>query len=275
MRKKRNRYRTDKTRPLKTLVSWIKTGLGLSMVGCAALALSAALGHTYHALLEAPWLRVEEIEISGLKHLERDEVLNTLGVARNASMLTFKVSELAARLETLPWLSSAIVHLDLSGRIVVEVTERRPLVIVYADDFFLVDTEGKLFLRTTIERYPGLPLLTGFSGSNLKEGDSLPFEPFEALQGFLSALGKAQNWLPLHQISECRWIKDEGFIIYTTHRAIPIEIGWEDFDVKLQRLQRVFGVLAERQWLELVTRIDLDYSDRVYIGGHFPTPKGI
>lgn len=275
MRKKKNRYHADKIKPLKALLSWIKTALSMGMTVCLLLGLSAALGHSYHALLDAPWLRVDEIEVSGIKHMERNDILNALGVAHNASVLNLKMSELAKRLEKLPWLRSSIVRLDLPGRIVVEVTEREPLAVVYSDDFYLVDAEGKIFTRTTIGQNRGYLLVTGFSGSHLKEGDIFPQEPFEVLERLLASLKSAQNWLPLHQISECRWIKDEGFVLYTSQRAIPIELGWDDFDVKLHRLQRVFGVLAERQWLDLVTRIDLDYSDRAYVGGRFPTPKGI
>ncbi|MGV8073924.1 MAG: cell division protein FtsQ/DivIB [Syntrophobacteraceae bacterium] len=275
MRKKKNRYRTDKKKPLRVLAHWIMFGGTLGIVVCVVLALSAALAHSYHALLKAPWLRVEEIQITGIKHMQRSDILNALEVPRNTGVLNLKLSDLAKRLETLPWLRTSVIRLDLPGRIVVEATEREPLAVVCADDFLLLDSEGKLFTRTTIEQNRGFLLVTGFSGSGLKEGDLFPSEPFEVLKRLLGSLRNAQNWLPLQQISECRWIKDEGFVLYTAQRAIPIELGLDDFDVKLQRLQRVFGVLAERQWLDLVTRIDLDYSNHVYVGGNFPTPKGI
>ncbi len=275
MRRKKNRYRTEKKKPLRVLARWIPTGLKACTVAVLLLALSAALGNAYHALIEAPWLRVNDIEITGAKRIERKDVLNALGVPRNASVLNLKMSELAKRLEEYPWVRSAVIRLDLPGRLVVEITEREPLAIVYADDFFLMDTEGKLFAKTVIEEKTGLLLLTGFSDSHLKENDRLPPEALEAFHHLSTALKNAQKWLPAHQISECRWIEDEGFVLYTTQKAIPIELGLDNYEAKLQRLQRVFGLLAERQWLELTTKIDLDYVDRVYIGGRFPTPKGI
>jgi len=275
MRRKKNRYRSDRTRGLKIVAKWIKSAFGLVVVLALVVLLSAALAYSYHALLDASWLQVNEVEITGLKHLERKEILNFLGVPRSTNILTIKVSQLAKNLESLPWLQSAVVRLDPPGRMVVEVTEREPLAIVYTDTFFLLDKEGKLFLETTLEQSPGLPLLTGFGGLGLHEGDSLPFEPLEAVRSLFEALEKVKGWLPLHLISECRWRGDEGFVLFTAQRAVPVQLGLDDYDQKLNRLQRVFAMLMERQWLDLVTRIDLDYPNRAYVEGSFPTPKGI
>ena len=265
MGKKRNRYRTNKPNRRGIIRKSIKAVLGLIVVTSAMVLLSAALAHSYYALLEAEWLRVGELEISGLKHLEREQILNTLKVPRNVNVLTLKMSELAERVEALPWIKSAVVRLELPGRLVVEVIERDPIAIIEADDFLLLDKDGRLFLQASREDNPGLLLVTGFSGTNLKEGDFLPPQPMKALKRLLAALQRAQGWLPSQLITECHWRSDEGFVLLITQKAIPVELGLDDPDQTLERLQRIFAMLKERQWLDVVTRIDLNYPNRAYV----------
>ncbi len=274
-RKKQNRYRTDRKERGKALLYGLKALVGLVMSVSAVILLSAALAHSYYALIEAPWLRIEEIEITGLKRLDRKEILNVLGVPRGSSILNLKIADLSRKLETVPWLQSAVVRLDPPGRLAIEVIEREPIAIILADGLYLLDKEGRLFVQTSIEESPGLLLVTGFSEQGLHEKDFLPSGPMEALRELLTALEKSRSWLPIQLISECRWRNYEGFILYTAQKAVPIQLGSDEFEPKLGRLQRVLGTLVERQWIEMVTRIDLDYPNRAFVEGRFPTPRGI
>jgi cell division septal protein FtsQ len=269
MAKRRNRYRRDRSSRRGVLRAGIKTLFGLIAITSLVVLLSAALAHGYYALLDAPWLRVREIEIAGMKHLGREQVLNTLRVPRNANVLNLKMSELAERVETLPWVKSSVVRLDLPGRLVVELTEHEPLAIISADDFLLLDKDGKLFLRACREDHPKLLLVTGFAGMSLTEGCFLPPRAMKPLRQLLAALQRAQSWLPLELVTECRWSNDNGFVLMVTQKAFPVELGQDDPDQTLGRLERIFAMLKERQWLEMVTRIDMDFPNRAYIEGRF------
>lgn len=248
---------------------------GLLMVFPTLFAVSSVLAHAYHALLDGPWFRLEEVQISGLKNVDRKVVLNALGIPRHAGLLTVKVTERARALESIPWFRSTNVRVDYPDKIVVEVTEREPVAVVFADDFFLMDSEGKLFAETSVAAHSTLPLVTGFSGMGLKHGDQLPQEVMESVRQLIAALSGSQSWFPSNQISECRWHNEEGFILYTMLKAVPIELGWGDYEQKLARLQKVLSQLSQRRLLEMVTRIDLDYPNRAFITGEFPGPKGI
>ena len=66
--------------------------------------------------------------------------------------------------------------------------------------------------------------------------------------------------------------RDIPFILREITSAI--QLGWDDFKEKLSHLQRIFGVLEERQLWNSVVAIDLDYENRAYIEGLFPFSKG-
>jgi len=274
MRKKRNRYRPDLEKRRKILRYWIKATVGFFLSLVVIVLYSAALAHSYHALLDAPWFRVSEVAIIGLKHLKEDEILNALMIPPEASLLSLKSSQLAKRLESLPWIESSFVQLSLPNRVVVEVAEREPLAVIHSEDFFLIDTDGKLVSRASSEQKQGFLLVEGFSGLSLKEGDSLPQEALKGLKALLSALEQSKSWLPLNSILQCRWNAETGFALYTARNSICIQLGWDGFNRKLDHLQRVFGILEERALWNSVIGIDLDYEDRAFIEGLFPFSKG-
>ena len=274
MRKKRNRYRPDLEKRRKILRYWIKATVGFVLSLVVIVLYSAALAHSYHALVDAPWFRVSEVAIIGLKHLKEDEILNALIIPPEASLLSLKSSQLAKRLESLPWIESSIVQLSFPNRVVVEVAEREPLAVIHSEDFFLIDTDGKLVSRASSDQKQGFLLVEGFAGLSLKEGDALPQEALKGLKALLSALVQSESWLPLSSILQSRWNAETGFALYTKRNSICIQLGWDGFNRKLHHLQRVFGILEERAFWNSVIGIDLDYEDRAFIEGLFPFSKG-
>lgn len=275
MKKKPNRYKPARKNLKKTLLLWGRMTFALTVLVAGVVLLSAAFAHSYYALLDSPWFRLEEIDITGLRHLQRQEILNVLKVPRHANVLTLKMPELARRLESIAWLKSVVVRLELPRRIVVDALEREPLAVIYCGDFFLLDSGGKLFSRADIQKHLGLLLVTGFTSSDFRQDGVLASEPLSALKSFITALAENRHGLSVRDISECHWNGEEGFTIYTIRGSLPIQLGLQHFDRKLDRLQRILGLLAERRCLDAVTAIDLNYSNRAYVAGSFQTPNGI
>lgn len=276
MRRKANRYRVDRVKRRKKILSGTRTAIAAFMVLISLALFSAALSRAYHALLDAPWLRVQEIEISGLQHMSRVEVLNAMGVARGASVFGLKLVQLKKRLEMLPWIRSALVRLDTPERLVVELVERDPVAKIAAGDHcLLMDQEGSLFAPCKCEEHPNLLLISGAADSGLKVGSTLQREVGEAVAGLLAAVRDWEEGLHRGKISQCHWNPDTGFLINVGEQGIPVQLGADNLEEKLRRLHEILGLLAERQWVGNVTRIDLDYGQRAYVEGQFPSFKGI
>ncbi len=272
---KRNRYRPDRARQKVLVLAWIKGIIGIPLVMVTILLFSAVLAHAYRAILDLPWLGVEEIETVGLKRLQRDEVLHYAGLAQPTSILRVRTAVVARRLRTHPWVQAALVRIDPPRRVVLEVQEREPMAVVHKQGFFLMDRRGELFLEVPPAQYQQLPLFTGFVDSQVGVGTVLPADALQTLRGLLAALEQFKDWLPLTDLSEIRWQDGDGVTLYTTRGAIPIHLGGDHFVEKLKRLQSVQKIIAERQWWEMVQAIDLDYPRQAYIKGITTQPKGI
>ncbi|HBD07482.1 MAG TPA: hypothetical protein DCZ69_04415 [Syntrophobacteraceae bacterium] len=275
MRSKRNRYRPNRARQKALVLTWMRGVLGISAGAIAVLLFSAALAHSYRAILDLPWLSVEEIETVGLKRLQRDELLQQVGLAQPISILRVRTALVARRLQAHPWVHTALVRIEPPRRVVLEVEEREPMALVHNQGFFLMDNHGQLFLQVKPENYQQLPLFTGFADAHLKLGATLPEDTLMTLRNLLGALEQFKGWLPLADLSEIRWQDGDGVTLYTTRGAIPIHLGSDSFVEKLKRLQTVQKVISERQWWDMVKTIDLDYPRQAYIKGIPTQPKGI
>lgn len=269
---RRNRYRESKIRLLKGKIRQFRAIFGVLAVFCMVLLLSAGLTRLYQALLETRWLRVEEIETAGLKKIDRIDVLNTMGVTKGECILNLRMSPIADRLRKLPMVKTASVQLELPGKLIAEITEREPAALLKGSDLYMVDEEGILFASFVPEQTRTVPLITGLCAQNLKVGDSIPAQDMKRIRELLAAFKKSADWLPVDAVMECRWGAG-GFTLIVGERGVPVEIGREDFNQKLTRLKQVIATISDRQWAELVTRIDLDYPGKAYLEGNFPVPK--
>jgi cell division septal protein FtsQ len=197
-----------------------------------------------------------------------------MGIRKGECILNLRMGPVAERLRMLPIVKAASVRLDLPSRVVAEITEREPLAMVKGNDFYLIDADGILFARTVPEENRGIPLLTGICDPRLTVGDSVPARSLEQIKELVAALDKSKSWLPLNSVLECQW-SSTGFVLVLGERGVPVEIGQENFERKLGRLRQIIDTLNERQWTELVTRIDLDYPGKAYLDGQFPIPKPV
>jgi cell division septal protein FtsQ len=273
-KKKRNRYQESRIRLIKGKIRKFLAFFSILAVFSLVVILGAGLTRLYYALLDASWLKVEDIEIAGLKKLDRNEILDTIGVSKGECILNLRMGPVAERLRMLPPVKTASVRLELPSRIVAEITEREPIAIVKGDDFYMVDAEGLLFTRAVPEENRGLPVITGIADPGIEVGSSVPARKFEHIKELVAALDKSKSWLPSNSVIECRW-SSAGFELVLGERGVPVEIGRENLEQKLARLRQIIDTLKERQWTEVVTRIDLDYPGRAYLDGQFPIPKPV
>ncbi|HIJ76336.1 MAG TPA: FtsQ-type POTRA domain-containing protein [Deltaproteobacteria bacterium] len=272
-KKRRNRYQEGTLRRLK---GYLRTFHGFFIVFalfCFVVLLAAGLSRLYHEMISAPWFKLEEIEITGIKQLDRFDILNAMGLKRGQCTLNISTEQVAERLKKLPAVREASLRIDLSGRIVVEIVEREPAAIVKcADKNMQMDLDGILFSEATPGANGALPLITGFCGSNPNKGDPVAARTLEQIRELLSAIDSSKNWLSGTAINECRW-SENGFTLVLGERAVLVDIGKGAFEQKITKLRKVINTLNERDWTDLVTRIDLDYPGKAYLEGRFPVPQ--
>jgi hypothetical protein len=109
----------------------------LVLVALAAASLSVVV------VFESPVLDIDEVAVTGTRGLEPSAVTEAAGVELGSPILLTDFGEAEAAVESLALVESARVSRELPGRVVVDVTERRPTAVVSAgEERVVVDRTG-------------------------------------------------------------------------------------------------------------------------------------
>jgi cell division septal protein FtsQ len=276
MKRDENRYRRD--RPEKE-PSRKRRRAGMAVLCVSALAglilLSSALARGYYALQESSLLSLDEVQVHGLNRVEGPQVLEALGVPRGASLLSMPLRRMKDGVESLDWVAAANVRIDARGRLVVNVSERRPAARIRCQSgSCLVDGNGELFLETDSEEFGKLPVLEGaveFDGGARK---ALAPGARRLFPELLRALDGAPEPIDRDRALAYRWDGGtRGFevVMRVYDKEILVRLGTSDFDSRLDRLDRVLELLRSRNGSERAFAVDLDFSRRAFVR---PVPGG-
>ena len=272
-KKRRNRYQESPFRCLKGSFCVFRGFIVVFAGFCFVVLLGAGLARLYHEMLGAPRFKLEQIEITGLKNLDRSEILDTMGLEKGQCTLNIGIAQVTDRLKKLPAVRQAGVRFESRGHIAVEIVEREPAAIIRCGGKDMqMDMEGILFSEATPDAKRPLPLITGLCNPNINLGDPVPARSLGPIRELLSAIDSSKSWLAGTAISECQW-SENGFTLILGERAVPVDIGKDAFEQKIAKLRKVINTLNELDWTALVTRIDLDYPGKAYLEGQFPVPK--
>jgi cell division protein FtsQ len=274
-KKRKNKYQESMLRRVKGNFRTFH-GFFIVFTGfCFVVLLGAGLSRFYHKMIGAPWLKLEEIEITGINKLDRLDILNAMGLKRGQCTLSISTEQVAGRLRKLPAVRDASLRLALGGRMAVKIVEREPAAIVRcAGQNMQMDLDGIMFSEATADGNGALPLLTGLCGSSPMKGAPVAARSLEQIRELLSAIDSSKSWLSGTAINECRW-SESGITLILGERAVPVDIGKGAFEQKITKLRKVINTLNERDWTGLVTRIDLDYPGKAYLEGQFPVPQPV
>lgn len=150
---------------VRRAVTWSLLGLG----GAALLALAAwagipaAIGAALAEMAGRAGLRVEQVDITGLKRMDRETVYAVaLEDQPSRAILRVDLERVRQRLLAYGWVADAYVSRRLPDRLLVHVVEREPAAI-WQDNgqLTLIDSTGRLLAPVSREAMPDLPLVIG------------------------------------------------------------------------------------------------------------------
>lgn len=123
--------------------------------GLIALVVAAGLGY---GLLHTKLFALEQIEITGAEHLDRQGVLTAAGIKEREFLIRIDEASAARRIERQPWVADAVVERRWPHRVEIAVRERIPVAIAQVSEgkWALIGDDG-IVLETGDAPRPGLP----------------------------------------------------------------------------------------------------------------------
>ncbi len=112
-------------------------------------------------LIRSPFFEVAAVEVRGNELLSTEEILSVAGLSAGVNIFRVHLGEAGEKLGALPLVKEASVERRFPSTIIVNIEERRPLVLVDIENaFWEVDAEG-VVLRRQRAGIEGLPVVTG------------------------------------------------------------------------------------------------------------------
>jgi len=107
-------------------------------------------------------LRVDQVMVEGRKMIDRQTVLNAVGLKRGQPILGFDIAAARQRLEHIPWVESAVVERRLPDLVYVRLVERTPMALwQHEGRFSVIDAKGVVVVDGNVGSYANLPIVVG------------------------------------------------------------------------------------------------------------------
>jgi len=150
-----------------------KTRMAAWAAGVALGVWAVVLGAGHLAPIIEHGLEIREIQIEGVHHVAREEVLQRLALKNGTSLHRISLPFLAERLRAIAWIKEATLERLPLHTLRVTVVERQPAAVArVGSEFLLLDEEGVVLTRLGDQDQPPLPLITGATQKLLLQGES-------------------------------------------------------------------------------------------------------
>jgi cell division protein FtsQ len=187
-----------------------------------------------------PNIAVREVVIEPRGRVPAATLPAQAGVSAGMSVWDVDAAAVERRLRALPWVRSARVRRELPSRVVLRVREHRPAAILRVDAsdgrLFYVAPGGEIFAAVGGHAGRDLPYLSGLSEDDLGPSGLAR----DAIRAALEVVRVAdRHRAALGAVSEVHVDRDQGLTLLPVRPAIPIQLGWDDYDGKLARVAEV------------------------------------
>ena len=147
--------------------------VGQWIIGLAALAWGLTMVTREMGPVLQGWLEIREVEVEGIHHVTKPEVLERLVLKPGMGLHQVSTSFLAERMRTHAWIKEATVERRPPHLLHVTVLERTPAAIIRTGaDHWLSDENGNLLAKLDRQGDQTLPLLIGLDLQSLQRGEA-------------------------------------------------------------------------------------------------------
>ena len=210
----------------------------------------------YNYLLTSPYMKLAHVEIRGVDKDMKNELLQMCGLTVEQGLLSLKLEALKNRMEKHPWVRTATVERRFPDTLIVEVQKEEPVMLVLLDQFFYMNSQGRLFKPVSQDEEMDFPILTGLSKTDPGQKEKL-----DQTAHVLNVLKAQKDRWSLQNLSEIHLNKNGGISLYFNHIRAAIRISQHNLARNMEELKQVAKHLSKSGKINLVTQIDLNHVD--------------
>ncbi len=275
---KQNRYKPDQGASVvqiaeeKQARTKMRFAVFMAPVFMIFLSLGAILAHDL--VTQSPLFMVKKVVISGNQRVDKNEVLDLVGLKDTRNIFAVNVHIMKKQIESHPWISRACVERSLFSTLVVRLVEERPLAIVNIENMtrILINSQGKPFKEYDPEtdKVDSLPVISGVDLT--LSGNSYQFEGrlFNSIMNFLKYRPDGDN-----PVINLNGDEDTGLIVHARDiynaaggnpdAVIRIKLGFDRFAEKLLKAKEISTYIGKTYPDTTICAMDLFDIEKVFI----------
>jgi cell division protein FtsQ len=205
-------------------------------------------------VVTSPRFQLSNIEVSGTARVQPAEVREALEPLRGKHLLLVSLADVESRLSANHWIEGTNLRKKLPDSLVVEVRERRPVILLRREDgLFYVDRSGTVIDLYDPERETDLLLLSVAPGARLEVESAL------ALAADLELV--APDWAA--GLSEVELLGGGDFRLFTAAVPFPVLVSLGGVGRQVRKLKEVMPEIVRRY--DRVSAVDLRFSRQIVI----------
>jgi len=238
----------------RTLRICIASGSGFLLASGALL--------TAQMLLESGYFGTHKIRVEHQVRVSEGDILAASDIEIGDSLFDLELNMIGRKIEEHPWIAKAEVERSFPDQVVIRVVEREARAVIDLDYLYYVDKDGVVFKMLESGDQLNYPVITGIDRQYLLDN---PDQTQDSLNLALQLMDELEPRSPfnLDDVSEIHYDQQEGLILYTRIGGVPIRMGKQGFEAKLNRLEAIYNDLEPR--LLALKYIDLNVTDRVIV----------
>ena len=235
----------------------VEIGKTVLLTACVAVVASMLI-FAYNFVIVSPYFQMKETLVRGTERLQTDAVVELTGLRPSQNILMTNLGAVARKVKANPWVKDVSVRRDFPDRLVIEITERKPVALVErGDGLYFIERDGTAFEKVAAGEKTDLPVLTGFTRKGVENREMI----LKSLE-LLDYMASYTEVPEIRHISEIHG--DELFGLSLFAEGLCLKLGFGDFDTKLRRLKPVLADLARRN-LSGYFIIDLNNPGKVTV----------
>jgi cell division septal protein FtsQ len=202
------------------------------------------------------------------KRLQSSQIIALAALPMHAKLFDIDLETIEANLLRDPWVASASIHREFPDTLSLRVIDRQVVAILSTEEsLYLIDNTARIFKRLEAGEPNDLPVISGFSKSELTEKPRLTKLRLNQSLALLNTL-TASPFYQARPISEIRHTPGLGFSVFLRESGLEIFYGQKDLADKQAKLEKFR--LSQTELEDRFIRLDLDRPDKVVARAYAP-----
>jgi cell division protein FtsQ len=236
---------------------------GLKVLAVAAILFGIGLSGNlaYKKLSASTYFCLKELKVRGTKRIPPSEITRLVESNTGKNIFTLDLEAMEKAVAGHPWLKGVKAHRELPHTIAFDIVEQNAKALLLIGHLYLVNEEGQVFKRATMEEAEGLAVITGIDRLAFLND---PRATKERISRGLSAMDRfRRTGRPV--VSEIHLDDRDDISIYIK-QGVALRMGKNVSEERLDRFDRVWAALGPETSRARMVFLDNELrADRVIV----------